>query len=145
MRTRLIPLLVFLQVTLVTFGTGCSLNPPPSLSPVGATKWQANRVVVELITLQRAAIALNELTICPVVGDPTKCYVALSDQNTRIVVDACEDAGLVLKAVPDGWPQTAATAIDRIRKRLDANGHIELDPYLEAAETVFATLAKRRY
>ena len=148
MKQSFVAALVACQVILVAlFTPSCALlgHPPSSLSPAGVTKWQANRVVVELITIQRAAIALNELTICPQPGDPTKCYVALSETNTRAVIDACEDAGLVLKAVPDGWKQTAAAAIRRIRQRLDARGHEELDPYLAAAETLLANLEKRRY
>ena len=97
---------------------GCARNAPSSLSPAGVRLYQANEVAVGLGTLQHAAIELNKVQRC----DPAPCQPLLSDQNTRIVIEAVTDGLTTLRAVPDGWKATGLAVTQRIEGRLDAAG-----------------------
>ena len=111
---------------------------PKSLTGIGVTAWQANEVVIALDAVMNSAIALNELTAC----DPT-CHPVLSEQNTRIVVQAIRGADVTIKQFPAGWNIVAATALDQVSTYIDDNGKAKLQPYLTAASAILKSLGGR--
>jgi len=108
---------------------------PPSLSPTGTRFYQADRGVVAIGTVQHVAIDLNRIQVC----DPQPCHALLSDQNTRIVVDATTTALTTIKAAPSGWAAAATTALERLAAQLDEAGKKELAAYLDAARQIVTT------
>lgn len=120
----------------VIISTSCAARTvPSSLSGIGVTYYQANEVVVALDAVMSSAIALNELQIC----DPT-CHPVLSEQNTRVVVQAIRSADLTLKQIPGGWQLIANTALDQVSLYLDSNGKEKILPYIIAAKSIIAAL-----
>lgn len=122
--------------SLISILGGCAARKAPvSLTGAGVAAWQANEVVIALDAVMNTAIALNEIVQC----NPD-CHQVLSEQNTRIVVQAVRGADITIKAYPNGWPVVAVTAIDQIETYLDTNGRNKIQPYLEAAKMVIKTL-----
>ena len=126
-------LVLFLAVISLS---GCAAKSiPSSLSGIGVTYYQANEVVVALDAVMSSAIALNTLQIC----DPT-CHPVLSEQNTRVVVQAIRSADLTLKQIPGGWQLISTTALDQVSLYLDSNGREKILPYIIAAKSIIAAL-----
>ena len=117
---------------------GCAKNAPPTLSPNSIIIWQSNEVAVSLGSLQSVAIGLNRVQQCA--GTPTVCHPLLSDDNTRVVVDAVTDGLTSLRAVPEGWKATGLAVVDRITLRLDDAGQSKLSAYLATAAAILNQL-----
>lgn len=138
MRGRLAGVLV----ALVLF-SGCAAHkPPPSLSGAGVYAWQANEALVALDTVMRSAIALNEVQVCG--GVPITCHPALSEQNTRVVVQAVRSGAIILGSAPAGWQTVSVTVIDQVSYYMDESGKKTLKPYLDAARIVIQSLMEAR-
>jgi hypothetical protein len=78
------------------FAPACA-KAPPNLTPVGLHSYTADQVAVRVAEVQNAAIA-------------AEASGALPTATTRIIVQFAVVAADTLKAVPNGWPQTIATA-----------------------------------
>jgi hypothetical protein len=129
-------------LSLVLF-SGCAAHkPPPSLSGAGVAAWQANEALVALDTVMRSAIALNEVQVCG--GTPITCHPALSEQNTRVVVQAVRSGAIILGSAPGGWPTVAVTVLDQVNYYMDENGRKTLKPYIDAARIVVQALGEGR-
>ncbi len=115
--------------------SACASHAPASLSTAGVSVWQANRVALEVATLQRMAIGLNELEVCQPL-----CHPVLSTQNTRVVIEAAQTVFLSLRAVPQGWRQVGLDGLARMAERFDAAGRTQLGGYLELAHEVIVGL-----
>lgn len=126
---------LFSPMLLVLALSGCA-TVPSSLSPAGAIVFKANEGVVAIGTVQHAALALNAVVDCGGTVVISPCQKALSDANTRVVVDASTAALTTIKAVPEGWKATALTAAHTIEQKLDQAGKAELSAYLKALETI---------
>lgn len=107
-------------------------KPPTSLSPLGAKYYQADRGVVAIGTLQHAAIQLNKVQVC----DPAPCHALLSDNNTRMVVDATTTALTTMRATPTGWAAAVNAALTGITSQLDDAGKKELSVYLDSVKQI---------
>lgn len=118
---------------------GCA-KPPSTLSPVGARTFQANQAVVAIGMLQRSAIELNKIEVCPTPATVPACHPFLSDQNTGIVVDNVTTALTAIRGVPLGWKGTIEQALTTIAARLDGDGKTQLASYITAANSVIAAL-----
>jgi hypothetical protein len=124
-----------LVLALVLSSAACAAKAPPSLSPVGVRSWQANEAVLAFGVVQSAAIGLNGVTIC----DPT-CRPALSDANTRRVIQIVRDTVQTIDVTPAGWQALASTGLMKLEHELDAAGHTKLTPYLVAARAAIGAL-----
>jgi uncharacterized lipoprotein YajG len=134
MRTKILGILVCFSLI-----SGCATHKAPSsLSGPGVAAWQANEVVIALDAVMSTAIALNEIVQCD--NNNQNCHQVLSEQNTRIIVQAIRGADMVIKSYPTGWSFVADTAISQIETYLDSSGRAKIAPYLEAAKVVIRTL-----
>lgn len=120
----------------LVFALSTCAKAPPTLTPTGARAWQANEAVLAINQLQEAAIAMNEIQVCP----PAPCHPLLSLANTRIVGNTAVAARNAIDQAPASWGATTQTALTQIAMQLDAAGKQVLAAYLTAANAVLFSL-----
>jgi len=132
----------FILVACLLLSSSCASQAPPNLTPGSEVRlWQANETAVALGTLQHVVIELNKVIVCPelpAIAPP--CHPLVSDDNTRIVIDAVADGLTTLRRVPDGWRETGLAAIVRVENRLDAAGMGRIRVYVTAARAAITSI-----